>query len=102
MILETEAPDHRLSWKLFGKQAFDLEQQVSILRMLTAGLAHFHQAGLISRDLHPTRIHLQDGVAKWNLIGMPYNFKKLVRSKFFTGHLDFTAPELIVDPEAIN
>ena len=62
--------------------------------MLTAGVAHLHQVGLISRDLHPTRIHLQDGVAKWNLIGMPYNFKKLVRSAVYTGHLDFTAPEL--------
>jgi serine/threonine protein kinase len=65
--------------------------------MLTAGVAHIHQMGLISRDLHPTRIHLRYGVAKWNLIGMPYNFKKLVRSTVYTGHLDYTAPELLLD-----
>jgi serine/threonine protein kinase len=38
-----------------------------------------------------------DGIIKWNLVGMPYNFKKLVKEPAFTGHLNYTAPELLRD-----
>ena len=31
------------------------------------------------------------------MIGMPYNFKKLAKSFAYTGHLNYTAPELIKD-----
>ena len=65
--------------------------------MLTAGVVHMHDKGLIFRDLHPTRVHLERGTVKWNLVGMPYNYRKLLRSKAYTGHLNFTAPELILD-----
>ena len=61
--------------------------------MMTAGVVNMHKNGLIFRDLHPTRIHLSNGVIKWNLIGMPYNFKKLLKDLSFTGHLNYTAPE---------
>ena len=47
------------------------------------------------RDVHPTRVHLTDGVVKLNLIGMPYNFKKLIKDITYTGHLNYTAPELL-------
>ena len=47
------------------------------------------------RDVHPTRVHLTYGVIKLNLIGMPYNFKKLIKNVAFTGHLNYTAPELL-------
>lgn len=50
---------------------------------------------MIFRDLHPTRIHLTDGVIKWNLIGMPYNYKKLLKSPTFSGHLNYSAPEIL-------
>ena len=97
IVFHTEAPDHKLSWKTFSKRNFDLEQVISMFRMLTCGVQHMHDKGLILRDLHPTRIHISDGCVKWNLIGMPYNFKKLVRSATFTGHLNYTAPELFKD-----
>jgi hypothetical protein len=42
MVFDTEAPDHRCSWKTFCKLNFDLEQTLSIFRMLTAGLEHIH------------------------------------------------------------
>ena len=42
MVFETEAPDHRCSWKTFYEINFDLEQTLSIFRMLTAGLEHIH------------------------------------------------------------
>jgi serine/threonine protein kinase len=95
MIFVTEAPDHRLTWKSFCKLPYDLEQIVSIFRQLTAGLKAIHEKGIIFRDLHPTRIHLNNGVIKWNLVGMPYNFKKLLKSATFTGHLNYTAPEIL-------
>lgn len=71
MVFVTEAPDHRLSWNEFCKLPFDLEQTVSIFRMLTAGVKAMHDSDLIFRDLHPSRIHLADGIVKWNSVGMP-------------------------------
>ena len=35
MVFETEAPDHRCSWKTFCKLDFDLESLFSMFRMLT-------------------------------------------------------------------
>ena len=56
-----------------------------------------HSKDIIFRDFHPTRIHMSDGIIKWNLVGMPYNFKKLFKDTAFTGHLNYTAPELLRD-----
>ena len=70
--------------------------------MLTAGVEAMHASGLVFRDLHPTRIHLCEGIAKWNLIGMPYNFKKLLKGEGFTGHLNYTAPEVLNDGELMS
>ena len=61
-----------------------------------------HANDHIFRDLHPTRIHFHEGVVKWNLIGMPYNFKKLLKDATFTGHLNYTAVELIKDSKALT
>jgi serine/threonine protein kinase len=97
LLIESEAPDHRLSWKTFSKLNFDLEQLLSIFRMLTVGVEYIHTNNLIFRDFHPTRIHCDEGIAKWNLIGMPYNLKKLTKDMSYTGHLNYTAPELIKD-----
>ena len=79
LVFKSEAPDHRQTWKTFCKNNFDLEQLLSIFRMITAGVEHMHANDYIFRDLHPTRIHMNEGVVKWNLIGMPYNFKKLLK-----------------------
>ena len=99
----TQAPDHKNSWKTFSKRStFDLEQVVSIFRMMVAGVKHMHDSDFVARDLHPTRLHLEDGKIKWNLIGMPYNFKKLIRGPNYTGHLDMTAPELLTNPDSIS
>tara|TARA_B110000285_G_C15123957_1_gene618973 strand:+ start:567 stop:998 length:432 start_codon:yes stop_codon:yes gene_type:complete len=50
---------------------------------------------MIFRDVHPTRIHLKDGDIKLNLVGMPYNFKKLLKNESFSGHLNYSAPEIL-------
>ena len=97
MIFKTEAPDHRILWKTMSKHEFDLEQMLSIFRQLTVGVEYMHSKDIIFRDFHPTRIHMLDGILKWNLVGMPYNFKKLIKDTAFTGHLNYTAPELLRD-----
>ena len=50
---------------------------------------------MIFRDMHPTRIHCIDKVIKVNLVGMPYNFKKLLKNDNFSGHLNYSAPEIL-------
>ena len=50
---------------------------------------------MIFRDVHPTRIHLKDGDIKLNLVGMPYNYKKLLKNESFSGHLNYSAPEIL-------
>lgn len=70
--------------------------------MLASAIEHIHEKGIIFRDVHPTRVHIADGVVKLNLIGMPYNFKKLIRGPNYTGHLDMTAPELLINTESIS
>lgn len=54
-----------------------------------------HDHGIIFRDVHPTRIHLSNGKIKLNLIGMPYNFKKLLKNLNFSGHVNYSAPEIL-------
>ena len=67
-----------------------------IFRQITSAVAHMHDNGLIHRDIHPTRLHWCNGRAVFNLIGLPYNFLKLLKGKNFAGHLPFSAPELLL------
>mmetsp|Transcript_7412 Transcript_7412/g.8958 ORF Transcript_7412/g.8958 Transcript_7412/m.8958 type:complete len:195 (-) Transcript_7412:2015-2599(-) len=54
-----------------------------------------HDHGLVHRDVHPTRLHWCKGRPVFNLIGLPYNYLKLLKGKNFAGHLPFSAPELL-------
>jgi serine/threonine protein kinase len=45
--------------------------------------------------VHPTRIHFNNGLCKFNLIGLPYNFKKLLKCTNYSGHVNYSAPEII-------
>lgn len=58
-------------------------------------MAHLHSLGIIHRDVHPTRLHYNNGVCKFNLIGLPYNFKKLLKCTAYCGHVNYSAPEII-------
>ena len=72
-----------------------LDQTLSIFRQLCNGINHIHESGMIFRDVHPTRIHLNSGIVKFNMIGMPYNYKKLLKNETFSGHLNYSAPEIL-------
>lgn len=97
LVFRSESPDHISSWKQFCKTSFTLGEKLSIFRQLASVLDYLHGQGMVHRDMHPTRIHLHNGVVKFNIIGLPYNFKKLLRSECFTGHVNFSAPEIIKD-----
>ena len=58
-----------------------------------------HEHGIIHRDVHPTRIHYNNGLCKFNLIGLPYNFKKLLKCTNYSGHVNYSAPEIISESE---
>lgn len=63
-----------------------------------------HQNEIIHRDVHPSRIQLfksKDGNehVKFNSIGMPFNFKKLLKRDNFSGHVNYSAPELILEKQ---
>lgn len=47
--------------------------------------------------MHPTRLHLHNGLLKFNIIGLPYNFKKLTKKSNFSGHISYSAPEFITE-----
>jgi serine/threonine protein kinase len=72
---------------------------LSLFRQLSSAVAHLHSHGIIHRDVHPTRIHYNNGLCKFNLIGLPYNFKKLLKCTNYSGHVNYSAPEIISESE---
>ena len=66
-----------------------------MFRQLTSGIAHLNSCGIVHRDVHPTRIHYCNGTLKFNIIGLPYNFKKLLKNEHFSGHINYSAPEFM-------
>ena len=66
-----------------------------IFRQLCSALGYIHEQGLVHRDIHPTRINQLNNIVKLNLIGMPYNYKKLLKNDTFCGHLNYSPPEML-------
>lgn len=95
LLFITESPDHISGWKQFCKTEFTTEQILNYFRQLTSAVAHLNSHGIIHRDVHPTRIHHYNGLIKFNMIALPYNFKKLLKRPSFSGHLNYSAPEFI-------
>lgn len=97
LYFEMEAPENIGQWKSFCKKKFGTDEMLQIFRSLCKALDYLHQRGIVHRDVHPTRIHSLNGVTKFNPIGMPYNFKKLLKKENFCGHVNYSAPELIIE-----
>lgn len=69
-----------------------------IMGEVTEAVGFLHSMNFVHRDIHPSRIHVYTGNAiKLNVIGLPYNFKKLIKRDNFTGHINYSAPELIYE-----
>ena len=94
-MFKSECPEHLLFWKQFCKTIFSVPRLLLIFRQITSAVAHLHEHGLVHRDIHPTRLHWCNGRPVFNLIGLPYNFIKLLKGKNFAGHLTFSAPEMV-------
>lgn len=97
LYFEMEAPENIGNWKSFCKRKFSTVDILTIFRQICEALEHLHKNGIIHRDVHPTRIHFVNGAAKFNHIGMPYNYKKLLKKENFSGHINYSAPELILE-----
>ena len=102
IVLKTDCPEHILLWKQFCKTNFTTARLLLIFRQITSAVAHIHEHGLVHRDIHPTRLHWCNGKPVFNLIGLPYNFKKLLKGENFAGHLTFSAPELLTKPTSFS
>lgn len=40
---------------------------------------------------------MHNGLLKFNIVGLPYNFKKLLKRPNFSGHVNYSAPEFIYE-----
>jgi serine/threonine protein kinase len=69
---------------------------------ISGGISCLHENEIVHRDVHPSRIQLfknklGEEHVKFNSIGMPFNFKKLLKRDNFSGHVNYSAPELILE-----
>ena len=95
ILFKTDCPEHISLWKQFCKINFSTPRLLLIFRQICSAVAHMHDHGLVHRDIHPTRLHWCQGKPVFNLIGLPYNYLKLLKGRNFAGHLPFSAPELL-------
>ena len=76
---------------------------LGVLSQVVKGLDYLHSQQYIHRDVHPSRIQqFTGGVIKFNTVGLPYNFKKLLRRSDFSGHVNYSAPELILEKSSFS
>lgn len=93
-----EAPKNLAQWKTFVKKKMSALETLSVFEQVVSGLNFLHQNGHTHRDVHPSRIQqFTNNVVKFNTIGYPYNFKKLLKRDDFSGHINYSAPELILE-----
>ena len=99
IYLEMEAPHKLHTWKTFSKTKFSQEELFSIVRLIAKSLECLHSMNFALRDVHPSRIQCcgPDCGVKFNLVGFPYTFKKLLKGDNFSGHINYSAPELILE-----
>ena len=94
-MFKTQAPDHLHLWKQFCKTNFSTTRLLLIFRQLTSAVVFLHAHGIVHRDLHPQRLHWSNGRPVFNIIGLPYNYIKLLKGRNFLGHLSFSPPEAL-------
>ena len=105
--------ESQITWKNYCKKKFTEEEIFDIVKRISGGLQALHQRNIIHRDVHPSKIQYfanqgLNGVfyptehVKFNPIGMPFNFKKLLKRDNFSGHVNYSSPELILEKEIFS
>ncbi|CDW78710.1 morn domain repeat containing protein [Stylonychia lemnae] len=98
VYIEMEVPQNLSLWKTFCKKKFMPDEVFNIIKQVGQGLEFLHNLCFTHRDVHPSRFQqFQNNVIKFNPIGLPYNFKKLLKRENFSGHINYSAPELILE-----
>ena len=98
IYVEMEAPQNLTLWKTFCKKKFTPEEIFVIIKHMTQAIELLHQLRFVHRDVHPSRfMQFSGNIIKFNPIGLPYNFKKLLKRENFSGHINYSAPELILE-----
>lgn len=110
------------AWKTYCKRRFYTESEVfENIRSIALALAHLHDSGVTHRDIHPQRFQLfpvtpahirnegdiqaasfAPSILKFNSIGLPFNFKKLLKRENFSGHVNYSPPELIMENQQFS
>lgn len=73
------------------------------MKQVTSGIDYLHNMNMIHRDVHPSRIQcVNNNIIKFNPVGLPYNFKKLLKRENFSGHINYSAPELIQEKQLFS
>lgn len=98
-----EVPQNLVTWKTYCKKKFSPEEIFGVLKQITSGIEFLHRLNFVHRDVHPSRIQCFSGnIVKFNPVGLPYNFKKLLKRENFSGHINYSAPELILEKPIFN
>ncbi len=93
-----EAPQNVTLWKTYCKKKFTPEEIFIIIKHMAHAIEFLHQLRFVHRDVHPSRfMQFANNIIKFNPIGLPYNFKKLLKRDNFSGHINYSAPELILE-----
>jgi serine/threonine protein kinase len=98
IFIEIEEPPNTYQWKTFCKRKFQPDEIFSIFRQITTGVEFLHGLNFTHRDVHPSRFQdFGNNRIKFNPVGLPYNFKKLLKRENFSGHINYSPPELILE-----
>ena len=103
----------QITWKNFCKKKFSEDEMFDIVKRISGGIQALHERSIIHRDIHPSKIQYfanqgLNGVyypaqhVKFNPIGMPFNFKKLLKRDNFSGHVNYSCPELILEKDIFS
>jgi len=98
IFIEMEPPKVISQWKSFCKRKFTPLEVLNVFSQVLVAIEYLHSQNYIHRDVHPSRIQQFDNdIVKFNVVGLPYNFKKLLKRDDFSGHINYSAPELILE-----
>ena len=97
IFIEMEMPKVVSQWKSYCKRKLSTQETIDSFHNLVQAVNFLHSQGFTHRDVHPSRVQQMQDRVKFNLVGFPYNFKKLLKREDFSGHINYSATELILE-----